>query len=74
MSKPQTDIQPSTNIFQRVWGSVVRSPLSPKSDRERKLMVLDSLILHLHPSTLPEKTLRLSLTWSATSTTGAATP
>jgi quinol-cytochrome oxidoreductase complex cytochrome b subunit len=26
-------------------------------------MVLDSLILHLHPSTIPEKTLRLSLTW-----------
>ncbi len=26
-------------------------------------MVLDSLILHLHPSTLPEKTLKFSLTW-----------
>jgi quinol-cytochrome oxidoreductase complex cytochrome b subunit len=26
-------------------------------------MVLDSLILHLHPSTLPQKTLRLNLTW-----------
>jgi quinol-cytochrome oxidoreductase complex cytochrome b subunit len=26
-------------------------------------MVLDSLILHLHPSTVPQKTLRLKLTW-----------
>ena len=63
MSKSQADIQSSSNIFQRVWDSVFRAPLSPKSDRERKLMVLDSLILHLHPSTVPEKTLQLSLTW-----------
>jgi quinol-cytochrome oxidoreductase complex cytochrome b subunit len=26
-------------------------------------MVLDSLILHLHPTTIPERTLRLNLTW-----------
>ena len=63
MSKSPTDVQNSTNVFQRVWGSVFRAPLAPNSDRERKLMVLHSLILHLHPSTLPEQTLRLTLTW-----------
>jgi quinol-cytochrome oxidoreductase complex cytochrome b subunit len=27
------------------------------------LLVVDNLILHLHPSTIPEKTLKLNLTW-----------
>ncbi len=63
MSKPSTETQSLTSLFQRVRDSIFRGPLSPQSDRERKLMVLDSLILHLHPSTVPEKTLRLNLTW-----------
>ena len=63
MSKTQTDAVTSPSVFQRIWGSIFRTPLAPASDRERKLMVLDSLILHLHPSTVPESTLRLSLTW-----------
>lgn len=63
MSKPQIGAQASPNLIQRVWGSIFRTPLTPASDRERKLMVLESLILHLHPSTVPESTLRLSLTW-----------
>lgn len=48
---------------QRIWNSIFRGPLAPRDDRERKLMVMESLILHLHPSTLPEKTLSFSLTW-----------
>ncbi|MBE7471919.1 MAG: cytochrome bc complex cytochrome b subunit [Anaerolineae bacterium] len=58
MSDPQKSPLP-----QRIWNSVFRGPLAPRDDRERKLMVLESLILHLHPSTLPEKTLQFSLTW-----------
>lgn len=62
MPAPQT--QPANpDIIERVRGSIFRGPLAPESDRERKLMVLDSLILHLHPSTIAEKTLRFSLTW-----------
>jgi quinol-cytochrome oxidoreductase complex cytochrome b subunit len=63
MSEIQPDTQQPINLWQRMWRSVFRSPLQPQSDRERKLLVLDSLILHLHPSTVPEKTLQLSLTW-----------
>jgi quinol-cytochrome oxidoreductase complex cytochrome b subunit len=55
--------QPTVSLPRRVWNSVFRTPPWPQSDRERKLLVLDNLILHLHPSTVPEKTLRLSLTW-----------
>ncbi len=63
MSKPDANPQETSGLFSRMWGSIFRGPLAPQSDRERKIMVLDSLILHLHPSTVPEKTLRLSLTW-----------
>lgn len=63
MADSNTASQPSTRFVSRVWRSIFRRPLVPRSDRERKLMVLDSLILHIHPSTVPEKTLQLSLTW-----------
>ncbi len=53
MSKPKTDPQSSSSLFHRVRDSIFRGPISPQSDRERKLMVLDSLILHLHPSSVP---------------------
>jgi len=50
-------------IWQRMWQSIFPGPLVPATDRERKLMVLDSLILHLHPTSVPQKTLALTLTW-----------
>lgn len=56
-------LPPSLALPRRFLGSIFRGPLVPRDDRERKLMVLESLVLHLHPSTVPEKTLRLSLTW-----------
>ena len=63
MSKPQPDAQPADSLPRRVRDSIFRGPLPPETDRERKLAVLDSLILHLHPTTLPETTLRFTLTW-----------
>lgn len=48
---------------QRIWNSIFRGPVVPRDDRERKLMVVENLVLHLHPTTLPEKTLSFSLTW-----------
>jgi quinol-cytochrome oxidoreductase complex cytochrome b subunit len=63
MSKATTSPQANERLVNRVRNSIFRGPLTPESDRDRKLMVLDSLILHLHPSTIPEKTLRFTLTW-----------
>ena len=54
--------QSSTPVTRRVKDSIFRGPLTPNTDRERKLMVLDSLILHIHPSTLPVKEAIESLT------------
>jgi quinol-cytochrome oxidoreductase complex cytochrome b subunit len=63
MPKPKADAQPNPSLPRRVRDSIIRGPLPPTTDRERKLAVLDSLILHLHPATVPEKTLKFTLTW-----------
>src|SRR5512139_916732 len=61
--KPMSNPQPGSTLLHRIWSSIFRGPVAPRDDRERKLMVVESLILHLHPSTLPEKTLQFTLTW-----------
>lgn len=38
-------------------------PAYPKDDRSRMRMVVDSLVLHLHPSKVPERTLNWTYTW-----------
>ncbi len=38
-------------------------PEYPHDDRSRMRMVMDSLILHLHPSKVPERTLTWTYTW-----------
>jgi len=43
--------------------SVSRPSGEERADRERKHSRRGSLVFHLHPPTLPERTLRLSLTW-----------
>jgi len=63
MPIPKTDAQPDPSLPRRVRDSIIRGPLPPTTDRERKLAVLESLILHLHPATVPEKTLKFTLTW-----------
>jgi quinol-cytochrome oxidoreductase complex cytochrome b subunit len=38
-------------------------PEYPQDDRSRMRMVVDSLVLHLHPSKVPVRTLRWTYTW-----------
>lgn len=38
-------------------------PAYPKDDRSRMRMVVDSLVLHIHPSKVPERTLNWTYTW-----------
>jgi len=47
----------------RVWRSIVRGPLRPRSDRERKWIALNNLVLHFRPLRLPARTLRTTHTW-----------
>jgi quinol-cytochrome oxidoreductase complex cytochrome b subunit len=48
---------------QSLGSSVFTDPVYPGTSRERKRNAFDALILHLHPPTVPERTLRFTLTW-----------
>jgi quinol-cytochrome oxidoreductase complex cytochrome b subunit len=49
-------------VWRRIWRSVVREPFT--GDRRSRLrLVMNNLILHLHPSQVPARTLRFTYTW-----------
>ena len=41
----------------RVWRSIFRTPLTPRTERERKRVVLNHLLLHMRPVRVPERTI-----------------
>ncbi len=51
------------NVLTRMWRSFVIGPIVPRDDRERRRTVLDTLILHLHPPTVPAATIRYTHTF-----------
>jgi quinol-cytochrome oxidoreductase complex cytochrome b subunit len=53
----------TSGYFHRIFHSIFPDPLIPKSDHERKSYLIKNLILHFRPATVPEKTLKFSLTW-----------
>lgn len=58
MTKPE----PPPSLPKRVWRSAVREPYT--GDRRSRLrLVMNNLILHLHPSQVPARTLRFTYTW-----------
>ncbi|MCB0151545.1 MAG: cytochrome b N-terminal domain-containing protein, partial [Caldilineaceae bacterium] len=48
---------------QRVWDSVQRDQLPPADDRDRMRLVMNNLVLHIHPSKVSKPTLRFTYTW-----------
>jgi quinol-cytochrome oxidoreductase complex cytochrome b subunit len=62
--KPEHHPSPeTTGFFHQIFHSIFPHPLIPKSDQERRSYPLKNLILHFRPPTVPEKTLKFSLTW-----------
>ena len=60
------DAQKSRNrngIKTRIWQSIFRGPIYPRSDRDRRWIVLNNLIFHFRPIRVPEKTIRYTHTW-----------
>ena len=53
----------ATGFFHQIFRSIFPDPLIPKSDQERRRYLLKNLILHFRPATVPEKTLKFTLTW-----------
>jgi quinol-cytochrome oxidoreductase complex cytochrome b subunit len=50
-------------LLRRIWRSVFRGPIVPTSDRDRRWIVFNTLLLHFRPTQLPEKTLRFTHTF-----------
>jgi quinol-cytochrome oxidoreductase complex cytochrome b subunit len=50
-------------LVRRFWRSIFKGPIVPVDDRQRRRAVLDFLILHIHPPTVPASTIRYTHTW-----------
>lgn len=54
--------QPALPTWKKVWRSALREPYT--GDRRSRLrLVMNNLILHLHPSQVPARTLRFTYSW-----------
>ncbi len=51
------------DLKQRVWESIQRDELPPQDDRGRMRVVMNNLVLHLHPSKVAKPTLKFTYTW-----------
>src|SRR5512141_2551668 len=51
------------NLQQRVWESIQRDELPPQDDRSRMRVVMNNLVLHLHPSKVAKPTLKFTYTF-----------
>jgi len=63
MKPLQRQSSETSGYFHRIFQSIFPDPIIPKSDQERKRYLIKNLILHFRPATVPEKTLKFSLTW-----------
>jgi len=50
-------------LVARVWRSIFRGPVLPASDRDRKWIVFNTLLLHLRPIRVPASTIRYTHTF-----------
>ncbi len=47
----------------QVWTSIFRGGGVQKSSRQRMMVVMNSVFLHLHPVSLPKHAVKLKFTW-----------
>jgi quinol-cytochrome oxidoreductase complex cytochrome b subunit len=55
--------QREDSFIRRIWRSVFRGPIVPATDRDRRWIVFNTLILHFRPTQLPAKTMRYTHTF-----------
>ncbi|MBC8510015.1 MAG: cytochrome bc complex cytochrome b subunit [Chloroflexi bacterium] len=63
MTEKQSPSTPKTNLLERIFKSIQRDPLPPSDDRGRMRMVMNSLILHIHPSKVSKPALKFTYTF-----------
>jgi hypothetical protein len=56
-----SDVEPG--LLGRVWRSIVRGPIRPRTDRDRKWIVFNNFVLHFRPVRVPAKTLSYTHTF-----------
>jgi quinol-cytochrome oxidoreductase complex cytochrome b subunit len=47
----------------RIWRSIFRGPIVPRTDRDRKWVVFNTLVLHVRPTRVPKSTLKYTHTF-----------
>jgi quinol-cytochrome oxidoreductase complex cytochrome b subunit len=52
-----------TGLLTRIWRSIFVGPVVPRTDRERKWVVFNTLVLHLRPIHVPKATIRFTHTF-----------
>jgi quinol-cytochrome oxidoreductase complex cytochrome b subunit len=52
-----------SGLVSRIWRSLVRRPLPPRDDRQRKRIIIETLILHFRPVWVPAKAIRYAHTF-----------
>jgi quinol-cytochrome oxidoreductase complex cytochrome b subunit len=60
-SNRSTEVEPG--LLGRVWRSIVRGPIRPRTDRDRKWIVFNNFVLHFRPVRVPAKTLSYTHTF-----------
>ena len=63
MQKDGSQQRRTAPLRQRILRSILPEPVFPTEDAQRRRFLLKNLFLHFRPISVPEKTLRLSLTW-----------
>ena len=63
MNTETTSPEEKTALSTRIRESVLRGPLPPSDDRERMRMVMNSLVLHIHPSKVSRPALKFTYTF-----------
>ncbi len=59
----QADQGKGPGFFTRVWRSIIRGPVIPRDDGDRKWIVFNTLILHFRPLRVPVRTIRYTHTF-----------
>ena len=63
MTDDQTQPEQKPSFLTRVRRSIQRDPLPPKDDRGRMKVVMNSLILHIHPPKVSRPALKFNYTF-----------
>ena len=63
MTEKESQSPEKPPLSERIYKSIQRGPLAPEEDRGRMKMVMNSLVLHIHPTKTPKAALKFNYTF-----------